>query len=208
MGRPKKVEVSKKIETPKKTETTKKEEKPKKTETSKKKGKEEFSFKAINVKEERRAVIDELIGKPKQDFSKWEYTVDETDFTPKEWVVVLDRQGHIYQEPVPRYFDYKNFVYLLAGMPDKPIYNNKTISFEADYFQTVFEVKNVDCAIYTCSFNGYRAQNPFAECFDIKNGTVLIGGNIIFGGMEKGLNKKQAELVVKQIVKCIDSKVF
>lgn len=201
MGRPKKTEEPKKVEKPKKTVA-------KKVEEPKKKAKEEFSFKSINVKEERRAVIDELIGKPKQDSSKWEYTIDETEFNPKEWVVCLTRQGCIYQEPVPRYFDYKNFVYLLVGMPDKPIYNNKTISFEADYFQTVFEVKNVDCAIYTCSYNGYRSQNPFAECFDIKNGTTLVGGNLVFGGTEKGLNKKQAELVVKQIIKCIDSKVF
>jgi len=194
-----------------------KKEEPKKVEKKSSVKKEEFNFKPINLKEEpkslskdeRRAMIEELVGTPKNsDTKKFEYTLDETEFEAREWVVCINTLGHIFQEPVPRYCDYQSFVYLLAGIPDNPSYNTKTVSLEVDYYLTKFEVKNVDCHIVSSSNNGSRSPNAYADCFDIENGTKRVGGNIVFAGHDKGFTKKEAKEVVNQIIKTFNSKEF
>lgn len=151
-------------------------------------------------KEERDAIIKKAIYSNKP---KMEYTLEETRYVPKEWVVVITPTGNIYQEPVPRYFPYTTFVAILATCPSSPIVSN-TIDYEADLQHTSFEVSGVDCNIVTCSFNGQRKENPYSCVFDIKNTTQKIGGNIVFAGSEKGFTERQAQLVVKAIIKNFD----
>ena len=162
--------------------------------------KDSFTFGKM-TKEERDTIIKESLSvkvKPKM-----EYTLEETQYTPKEWVVVVTNKGAIYQEPVPRYFPFKDFVGVLACCPSEPIVSN-TIDFEGDLNYTSFDVSGVDCSIVTTTFNGQRKENPYANVFDIKNSTAKIGGNIVFAGSEKGFTEKQAQSVVKAIIKKFD----
>jgi len=162
--------------------------------------KDSFTFGKM-TKEERDTIIKESLfvkAKPKM-----EYTLEETQYTPKEWVVVVTNKGAIYQEPVPRYFPFKDFVGILVCCPSEPIVSN-TIDFEGDLNYTSFDVSGVDCNIVTTSFNGQRKENPYANVFDIKNSTTKIGGNIVFAGSEKGFTEKQAQSVVKAIIKKFD----
>lgn len=176
----------------------------------------EFSFGQISKKEDdkkkkeeqdnRRALIDELIGASKnENIEQLKYTVEETDYVPSKFVVVITTNGLIYQEPVPRYFDYKNFVGLLASAPDRMIIAQTMIDFDANLSHTAFEVKGVDCEIVTADFNGYRSENAYSKFFSIKNGTSKIGGNLIFAGPEKPFTKKQAKDVVSQIIKILNN---
>lgn len=156
-------------------------------------------------RDERRTVIETLINEKKNaDRPNLKYTVEETAYEPKKWIIVLTPKGQVYQEPVPRYFDYQNFVGILASIPDKPIISSTLIDFNAILSHTSFEVKGVDCEIVTADFTGSRAENPYGEPFKIKNGTNKIGGNIIFAGPEHGFSKTQAGTVVSQIVKTLN----
>lgn len=187
----------KKAETP--ATPVKKTTKTTKTETKK----DTFSFGGTNgrmSKEEREEIIRQAITPSKP---KMEYTLDETQYTPKEWVVVVTPKGQIYQEPVPRYFPFNTFVAILAGCPSDPIVSNN-IDFQADLNYTSFEVSGVDCRIVTTTFNGQRRENTYSCIFDIKNTTQKIGGNIVFSGAEKGFTEKQAQSVVKAIIKKFD----
>ena len=176
----------------------KKVEKPKETPKvkSKKVEKETFTFTKMS-KEEREAIIRQATTPPKP---KMEYTLEETQYVPKEWVVVVTPKGVIYQEPVPRYFPFKDFVGILACCPSDPIVSN-TIEFNGDLNYTSFDVSGVDCNIVTTTFNGQRRENPYSCVFDIKNTTNKIGGNIVFAGSEKGFTEKQAQNVIKVIIK-------
>ena len=196
----------KKAETPSKTTKTRKTEKKetkKVAEPKKETKKDTFTFGGSNgrmSKEERGAIIREAITPSKPKLS---YTFEETQYVPKEWVVVVTPNGQIYQEPVPRYFPYNTFVAILAGIPSSPIVSN-TIDFNAELHYTAFEVSGVDCNIVTCTFNGQRKENAYSCVFDIKNGTNKIGGNIVFAGNDKGFTDKQAQSVVKAIIKKFD----
>lgn len=186
-----------------------------KTKASEKPMKEEFTFQTRNLKDDpkaqareaRRSLIDELTGAVVHDDpQKYVYTVEETGFQPKEFVVCLDIHGCIHQEPVPTYCDYKTFICLLAGLPDKALSNNRVIDFDAEYSFTSFDVKGMnDCMIVTCAMNGTRSLNPYAACFDIKNSTVSVGGNLVFTGLNKGLSKKDAKAVVSAVIKVLEA---
>lgn len=184
----------KKAETQKQSPKAKKTE-PKKAET-KKVHNETFKFTKLS-KEERDAIIRQAITPSKP---KMEYTLEETQYVPKEWVVVVTPKGVIYQEPVPRYFPFKDFVGVLACCPSDPIVSN-SIEFNGDLNYTSFEVSGVNCNIVTTTFNGQRKENAYSCVFDIKNTTNKIGGNIVFAGPEKGFTEKQAQSVVKAIIK-------
>lgn len=176
----------------------------KKVSVLEKKDEKEVKKKQVE-KEERRTIIESLINEKKNaDRPNLKYTVEETTYEPKKWVIVLTPKGHIYQEPVPRYFDYQNFVGILASIPDKPIISSTLIDFDANLSHTSFEVKGVDCEIVTADFTGNRAENTYGEPFKIKNGTNKIGGNIVFAGPEQGFSKTQAGTVVSQIVKILN----
>lgn len=156
-------------------------------------------------RDERRTVIENLINEKKNaERPNLKYTVEETVYEPKKWIIVLTPKGQVYQEPVPRYFEYQNFVGILASAPDKLIISSTMIDFDAMLHHTAFEVKDIPCEIVTAEFTGNRAENPYGEPFGIKNGTNKIGGNIIFAGPEKGFTKTQAGTVVSQIVKILN----
>ena len=157
-------------------------------------------------KENRRNLINELIGapKPSPNLEKAKYTVEETEYEPTRFIVVITPKGVVYQEPVPRYFEYKNFVALIAAAPDKMVISSTLVDFDANLSHTAFEVKGVDCEIVTADFTGNRSENSYSQFFDIKNGTLKVGGNIIFAGPERGFTKVQAKAVVSQIIKIFD----
>ena len=183
--------------TPKKAPKTKTTSKVVKKETPKKEA-PKFAFGGSNgrmTKEERDAIISESLKvKPKMN-----YTLEESQYSPSSWVVVVTPTGNIYQEPVPRYFPFETFVAMMAGCPDNPILGNK-IDFEEDLFYTSFEVPGVDCNIITCNFDGTRKENAYSCVFDIKSGTDKVGGNIVFAG-SKGFTNIQAQKVIKEIIK-------
>ena len=159
----------------------------------------EFSFGGMS-KEERRAFIDEAIGASKKSKPSLEYTVEGTGYSPTEWVDVLTPGGILYQEPVPRYMDSQHFIYVLAAIPSSPVVGNR-ISFDAEIYKTAFNVKGVDCVISTVNFDGNRKENPYADVFGTENGTLKVGGNLVFSKDGKGFTAKESEKVMAEIVK-------
>ena len=178
----------------------------KKTSTKATKSKEVFSFGSdakppVMDKDKRRKVIEEALC-PKPTLIPIEsWTVEDTEYTPKEWIVVVDTKGRIYEEPVPRYLEYENFIAMISSIPDKPLNLSNRLSFQADcLYRTNFKVKGVDCQITTVLYDGSRSMNNYAHLFGIKNGTRNVGGNIVFSTPNEGMDKKSADKVVKEII--------
>lgn len=195
--------------TSKKTTVTKKTVSVKEKASSTKKDtvkKDTFSFGSttkppVMSKEERRNIIEEaLCAKPTNaKIDPW--TVEDTEYTPKEWIVIIDTKGRIYEEPVPRYMEYGNFIAMITAIPDNPINSNGRMSINVDtIYRTNFNVKGVECQITSISYDGTRSINNFASIFGIKNGTRNIGGNLVFSNPNKGMDKKSADKVVKEII--------
>lgn len=192
--------------TTKATSTKKTSVKDEKSSTKAPSKKEVFSFgpsvnPSIMDKDKRKRVIEEaLCPKPTLvPIDPW--VVEDTEYTPTEWIVIVDAKGRIYEEPVPRYVEYETFIAMLSAIPDKPINTNGKLSFQADsLYRTNFKVKGIDCQITTVPYDGSRSINNYARLFDIKNGTRNIGGNIVFSTPDKGMNKKSADKVVKEII--------
>lgn len=203
---PKKKEDNKKKEVDDKVKKSPVKKSPLKS-SSKKGSKEEGEFKFGRMtKEERKAIIEEALTPPAKETPSWaKYTLEETEYSPDRWVVVVTPQGVIYQEPVPRYMDCPYFVFVLAGIPSKPLSGSKMI-FDAEVFRNPFEVKGVGvCEIDTVSFNGTRDLNSYGEVFDLMNGTKKVGGNLVFSKRGEGFTKKESSLVVKEIIKRFES---
>lgn len=178
----------------------------KKTPTKTTKSKEVFSFGSdakppVMDKDKRRKVIEEALC-PKPTLIPIEpWTVEDTEYTPTKWIVVVDTKGKIYEEPVPRYIEYENFIAMITSMPDKPLNTSGRFSFQADcLYKTNFKVKGIDCQITTVSFDGSRSINNYSQLFGITNGTRNVGGNIIFSTPNEGMDKKSADKVVKEII--------
>ena len=168
--------------------------------------KEVFSFgsstkPSVMDKDKRKKVIEEALC-PKPTLIPIEpWTVEDTEYTPTKWIVIVDTNGRIYEEPVPRYLEYENFIAMITSIPDKPINTNGRLSFQTDcLYKTNFKVKGVDCQITTVSFDGSRSINNYSHLFGIKNGTRNVGGNIVFSTPNEGMNKKSADKVVKEII--------
>ena len=168
----------------------------KKTPTKITKNKEVFSFGSdakppVMDKDKRRKIIEEALC-PKPTLIPIEsWTVEDTEYIPKEWIVVVDT----------RYIEYDNFIAMMASIPDKPINTNGRFSFQTDcFYKTNFKVKGIDCQITTVSFDGSRSINNYSHLFGINNGTKNVGGNIVFSTLNKGMDKKSADKVVKEII--------
>lgn len=197
MSRPKKV-----IQT-----QTQKEQKKKVllTEQNRKKSiakvKESFSFGGMTKEERLNIINNALNAKPTSEpYVPW--TVDETEYVPESWVVVINAKGQVYQEPVPRYCDVNYFISLLAAMPDKLDKTATKFIMSADEVcKTEFKVKGVDCYINTVAFNGTRTINHFSNAFEIRNVTRNVGGNLVFSSLNEGFTKAQCKKVIEAIVK-------
>lgn len=191
-GRPRKNPV---VETIPEKKTTKAKEEPKKTST--------FSFGGMSKEERQNVILNALNPKPSTEpIPVW--TVEETEYEPQSWVVVVTIDGHVYQEPVPRYCDEDVFIKILATVPDKPAAGNK---YSLDVSKTIFEVKGVDCYITTSTYDGGRKLNSFINSFfpEKKGVPTVIGGNLIFSGMDKGLTKAQCKKVTEAIIKRLNT---
>lgn len=198
----------------KKSEEIKKEEKTsnkkldKEVDTSS--SKSSFTFGNIKPmsKEERANIINEATSVKPNNNPVVSWTVEETDYKPEEWVVVIDTKGNIYKEPVPRYCNYDNFIIMLTTIPDVPQSTGGRISINADaLYRTKFPVKNIECYINTVAYDGTRSKNEYALNFDIENKTRNIGGNIVFASPNKGFTLKQANSVVEEIIKTLEKSI-
>lgn len=195
--------TSKKTTATKRTTSTKGRASSTKKDTVKK---DTFSFGStakppVMSKEERRNIIEEaLCAKPTNaKIDPW--TVEDTEYTPKEWIVIIDTKGRIYEEPVPRYIEYDNFIAMITAIPDNLVNSNGRMSINVDtIYKTNFSVKGVECQITSVSYDGTRTMNNFASLFGIKNGTKNVGGNLVFSTPNKGMDKKSADKVVKEII--------
>ena len=173
--------------------------------TNSKKPKETFSFGGM-TKEERLNIISNALNVKPSNEPTIPWTVDETEYTPESWVVVLNTQGNIYQEPLPKYCNADYFVSLLAAMPDKLDKTTNRFTVTADEIcKTEFKVKGVDCYINTVAYNGTRSINNFSRVFDIKNTTKNVGGNLVFSSLEGGFTKAQCKKVTEAIVKKLNT---
>lgn len=134
---------------------------------------------------------------PKVDFSDVEWTEEETVFEPKQgWVVVLTPDGHIYQEPVPRYCSVGVFSAILCSFPE--ISENDHIRMDANLSKTPFSCGE----IVTASYGNVTKRNNYASHFDVKNETSIVGGNMVFTNKdEKAFTKAQAGKAVKWVIK-------
>lgn len=184
---------------------TEKVSKTKSAKTVKEKTSSNFSFGGMTKEERQNVILNALNPKPSNEpVPVW--TVDETEYEPQSWVVVLTVDGHIYQEPVPRYCNEDMFINLLAMLPDKVDKTSNKITVSAEEIcKTEFTVKGVECYINTIAFNGTRSRNQYCSAFDIKNTTKMVGGNIVFSGLEKGLTKVQCKKVTEAIVKKLNT---
>ena len=151
------------------------------------------------TKAERDVFIEELLKKPTAKADPEFETVEESEYKVKDFIVVLAPNGDVYQEPVPRYCSFDAFCAVIASMPDVPVMNSFT--FKADITDT--DLGN--CHAITNCYDGTRKQNPFAKKFDLRNGTSLIGGNIIFTGDGKPLTKAGADRIAKYVLKTVQS---
>ena len=204
MGRPRKnpevkveIKSTEKVKVSKTKSTENVKEEPKKSSS--------FSFGGMSKEERQNVILNALNPKPSNEpIPVW--TVEETEYEPQSWVVVLTIDGHIYQEPVPRYCNEDIFISLLSMLPDKVDKTSNKITVSAEEIcKTEFPVKGVDCYINTVAFNGTRSRNQYCSAFDIKNTTKMVGGNIVFSGLEKGLTKVQCKKVVEAIVKKLNT---
>ena len=168
--------------------------------------KDTFSFGSdakppVMDKDKRKKVIEEALC-PKPTLLPIEpWTVEDTEYIPTKWIVIVDTKGKIYEEPVPRYLEYENFIAMISSIPDKPLNLSNRLSFQADcLYRTNFKVKGVDCQITTVPYDGSRSMNNYAHLFGIKNGTRNVGGNIVFSTPNEGMDKKSADKVVKEII--------
>lgn len=199
----KKTETKKVVKTRKTTKSVEKKEPVKKASRTSLKEDNGFSFGKM-TREERRALIEEAIGAPKKEKPSMEYRLEDSEYIPSQWVVVITPKGNVYQEPVPRYMDSQYFTYVLASIPDLPLVGNK-IDFSAEVYKTSFEVKGVDCIITTVDFIGTRKENAYICAFNVSNGTTKIGGNLVFSKDGSGFTKKEAEKVTAEIIKKLNN---
>lgn len=160
---------------------------------------------SLSKKEQRDIISNALNAKPYVgDIEEW--NVEESEYTPETWVVIITVDGHIYQEPIPRYCDTAYFISLVAAMPDKVDKTATKFAFVADEIcKTKFDVKNVDCYITSVAFNGTRNINYYSSIFEIKNTTRNVGGNLVFSGLDTGFDKAQCKKVVEAIVKRLNT---
>lgn len=178
---------------------------PKKTEIKTEAKPNIFSFGGMTKEERQNVILNALNAKPSNEpIPVW--TVEETEYEPQSWVVVLTVDGHIYQEPVPRYCDESTFVNILSMLPDKMDKTSNKITLTAEEVcKTAFPVKGVDCYINTVAFNGNRSRNEYCSAFNIQNTTKMVGGSLVFSGLDKGLTKLQCKKVTEAIVKKLNS---
>lgn len=178
---------------------------PRKTETKTETKPNNFSFGGMTKEERQNVILNALNAKPSNEpIPLW--TVEETEYEPQSWVVVLTVDGHIYQEPVPRYCDESTFVNILSMLPDKMDKTSNKITLTAEEVcKTAFTVKGVDCYINTVAFNGTRSRNEYCNAFNIQNTTKMVGGSLVFSGLDKGLTKSQCKKVVEAIVKKLNN---
>lgn len=129
-------------------------------------------IKVANTSSERRVIIEELLRpKPVKGEIKPSWTIDETEFDPKAWVVVLTPEGYLYQEPVPRYMSVENFTRVLCTIPDLET------GIQLKSLSTDYRVVGKGVLAIT-DFDGNRRENLFA--WHWVDRPKKVGGNMVF----------------------------
>lgn len=134
------------------------------------------------------------LSKPK-DIPEESYVFEDSYKSPTEFVIVLAPTGKIYLEPVPRYCDFSVFKIFIASFPD--INDTNILQYRGIISTSQIE----DFEVVTAAYDTPKQINPFTKKFpEIKNYTQAIGGNLVFTGVNKPLNKKEAKKVFQAIV--------
>lgn len=134
------------------------------------------------------------LSKPK-DIPEESYVFEDSYKSPTEFVIVLTPTGRIYLEPVPRYCDFSVFRTFIASFPD--INDTNILQYRGILSTSQIE----DFEVVTAAYDTPKQINPFTKKFpEIKNYTQAIGGNLVFTGVNKPLNKKEAKKVFQAIV--------
>lgn len=197
MARPKKIVEESKATTAKKA--------VKKTTTSKTKttAVKKTSAKKVPPKKEvtlpktaMQAVLDKVSGKKEPEIEEYAFDIKDVEFNPENFVVILTPDRNIYEEPVPRYCDFDSFKYMLTVLPDMP--TTQGYSMRADIVNVKY---GSSYEMFYNIFDGTRrTRNKYAPKFGVN---LTIGGNLVFTGKGKPLDKKGADKLAKEIFKTL-----
>lgn len=143
-----------------------------------------------------QAVLDKVSGKKEPEIEEYTFDIKNVEFTPENFVVILTPDRNIYEEPVPRYCDFDSFKYMLTVLPDIP--TTQGYSMRADIVNVKYE------SSYEMFYNIFdgtrRTRNKYAQKFGVN---VTIGGNLVFTGKGKPLDKKGADKLAREIFKTL-----
>ena len=196
MARPKKI-----VEEPK--TTTKKVVKKTTTSKTKTTTAKKTTVKKVPPKKEvtlpktaMQAVLDKVSGKNEPEIEEYTFDIKDVEFTPENFVVILTPDRNIYEEPVPRYCDFDSFKYMLTVLPDMP--TTQGYSMRADIVSVKY---GSSYEMFYNIFDGTRrTRNKYAPKFGVN---VTIGGNLVFTGKGRPLDKKGADKLAKEIFKTL-----
>lgn len=195
----KKTTATKKTTTKSTTTTTRK---PRTRKTPEEREIERENRKALRAAEREAKKHQQAIEKEEQislskptDIPEESYVFEDSYKSPTEFVIVLTPTGKIYLEPVPRYCDFSVFRTFIASFPD--INDTNILQYRGIISTSQIE----DFEVVTAAYDTPKQINPFTKKFpEIKNYTQAIGGNLVFTGVNKPLNKKEAKKVFQTIV--------
>ena len=154
-----------------------------------------------DIKASRERIEDLLRPKPTllKVFPTW--TVKESEFEAKEWIVVLTKEGELYQEPLPRCVPTQIYIEILATYPEEES-GFKILSVPVQYLEVGTKTNSGVWAYI--DYMGTKESNNFARVFaPIKE--KLYGGNLIFSkAPDKGFTKKEAEKFTEWVIKQLE----
>lgn len=115
------------------------------------------------------------------------------------YIVVVTCKGHIYADTVPTQIDFISYRDFLATIADNISIGENTFKVEGTI--KVTDIPEINAQMITAIYKGDRYVNAYGDVFDkILGMSTLIGGNIIFSGVNAGLNKEEATKVINWII--------
>lgn len=115
------------------------------------------------------------------------------------YIVVVTCKGHIYADTVPTQIDFISYRDFLATIADNISIGENTFKVEGTI--KVTDIPEINAQMITAIYKGDRYVNAYGDVFDkILGMSTLIGGNIIFSGVNAGLNKEEATKVINWVI--------
>lgn len=163
---------------------------------------EKAAEKKAKESEERRIRIQELLTPTKnKDVVDVHWDVKDSEFVCERWIVVLTPEGNLYQEPVPRYASYENFLKIICNIPDA----NGGVSVRDSALEAIDlgTPKSPFILITAETINGSKQDNKYIRCF--RKGFKPTMGCLVFSkDMETPFTKKEAEKAVDWIIRLLE----